>query len=282
MGADFFDKQVSDISQAEKIEYFSRKFLGSPYCLGALGEGKQSLFDQNPLYRFDCFDCLTYVNTVLALAVSSNWAEFTQTMIRLNYYDIDPQYVNRFHFMSVDWNIENEKSGFIADVTTTIKDSEGKSFALCAEAVIDRPAWFKKRSLQDLKLIDPITQENALRLLAQLHLAAEDKKPEQAKVMYLPIEKLFNQEGEVITSIFEQIPHASIVEIVRPNWDLRETIGTHLLVSHLGFVFQTEKGVMFRHATSIEKRVVEVPLSMYLQNCLRIPTIKGINIQVIL
>ena len=69
--------------------------------------------------------------------------------------------------------------------------------------------------------------------------------------------------------------------MVRPNWDLEATIGTRLDVSHLGFVIHTPVGIMFRHASSTQKRVVETSLLDYLHDCLDNPTIKGINIQLV-
>ena len=47
-------------------------FKGKPYVLGSLGEGKAAIFDKNPIYRTDTFDCETYVSTVLALVVSDD------------------------------------------------------------------------------------------------------------------------------------------------------------------------------------------------------------------
>ena len=60
------------ISLADRILKIGEVFLGRPYVRGALGEGPDGRFDKNPLFRFDCFDCLTYVNTVLALALADH------------------------------------------------------------------------------------------------------------------------------------------------------------------------------------------------------------------
>src|SRR5438105_5821329 len=60
----------------QRITAVSGYFLGEPYLLGALGEGEKSNFDQSPLYRTDAFDCVTYVNTVLAIAMGKDLQGF--------------------------------------------------------------------------------------------------------------------------------------------------------------------------------------------------------------
>ena len=79
--------------------------------------------------------------------------------------------------------------------------------------------------------------------------------------------------------LFSQIPDSTIVEIVRPNWNLEKLIGTNLHVSHLGFVVHTEQGVMYREASSVKAKVVDIPLIDYLQAYINSSTIKGINLQ---
>ena len=81
--------------------------------------------------------------------------------------------------------------------------------------------------------------------------------------------------------LFKQIPDGAIIEIVRPNWDLTQTIGTHLDISHIGFVFWKHQALYFRQASSIYKKVVDVPFVDYLSQALKSSTIKGINIQMI-
>jgi len=78
--------------------------------------------------------------------------------------------------------------------------------------------------------------------------------------------------------IQKQIPDGSIIEIVRPNWDLTKEIGTHLHISHLGFAFRTHQGLVFRNASSTLHKVADVPLDQYLQEASKNPTIKGIMV----
>ena len=264
-----------------RVVYFSQLFLGVPYLAGSLGEGESGIFDQSPQYRFDYFDCLTYVNTVLALAYASNAAEFNARLVQLNYYDAEPDYLKRFHFMSLDWNPQNERAGFVRNITREILNEQGVPFFEVATTVIDKGAWLRKRTLADLKVSQPLSDANAQQLLTRLHQAGDQFEKQAVTIDYLPIKYFFDEHEQPIHALFDQLPDAAIVESVRPCWDLREQIGTHLHVSHLGFAIRTEGGLMYRQASSAAGGVVDVPLASYLQQTLTSPTIKGIHVQVL-
>lgn len=256
-----------------RIAYFSQRFLEKPYVGGAQGEGEQGEFDQTPLYRFDAFDCLTYLNDVLALSLSAHASEFQKKLLQINYYNGIAKYENRFHFMSVDWNPQNQKNGIVRDITSTISD-------VCyATGEINRPNWFLNRSEQDIKLIKTISDHEMINRVNQLRSCSDKVKKEMACVPYIPLTRFFDDQKNPIDAIFNRIPHASIIEIVRPNWNLKEKIGTNLHISHLGFAIRKDATLSFRHASSEQKKVVEVLLSDYLKQCLASATVKGINVQ---
>ncbi len=256
----------------DRIDFLAKYFLGKPYITNPQGEGAQAEFDSAPLYRFDGFDCVTYVNNILALALSHDLQSFQKNLLKINYYHSIPKYENRFHFMSVDWNPQNQKNKILRDITTAICDEKNKSIATFAEGDIDRPNWFLKKSENE-------THERA----AYLQHAAATVKKEFIRLPYLPLNKLFDHQKNPCEFLFHQIPHGCIIEIVRPNWNLSEKIGTNLHVSHVGFAIRKPSGeLLFRHASSEQKCVTEVLLSDYLKNALENPTIKGINVQIIM
>lgn len=261
----------------QRIAYFSKRFLSRPYVNGALGEGCEGRYDQNPLFRFDAFDCLTYVNTVLALSLAKSVGDFKQQLMRLNYYDGQPDYLKRFHFMSLDWNRQNQRARFIQDITNTIKNEHQDLIFQTASAPINKGAWFKKKSIQDLKLFSDHQVDASERLL-QLHKESDAFSPEDVSIDYLPLTQLFASRDKFHACIREQIPNASIIQIVRPAWDLTQLIGTHLHVSHLGFCFHKDGALVFRHASSEAQHVVEISLEEYLFQRLDSPTIKGIAV----
>jgi hypothetical protein len=266
---------------ATRVTTISHLFLGKPYVLGALGEGEKAYYDSAPLYRLDAFDCETYVDTVLALTLANNLPQFKQRIRQIRYKNGVVSYLTRNHFTSLDWNKNNEAQGFIKDVTTSIHDKMNKPIAHMAHALIDKPNWYQHRPLTTIRINNITTAEQQLRL-NKLKEKGQNLPVTRATIAYLPLSSLFDNKGEANLYLFKQIPNASIIEIVRPNWDLVKLIGTHLNVSHLGLAIWQDGVLMFREASSIEGRVVDVPLIDYLREAKKSPTIKGINIHVIL
>lgn len=263
---------------AQRIEYFSRSFLGKPYILYPLGEGANGDIDQHPLYRFDGFDCETFVSTVVALSAAQSPQEFEDVIQQLRYNKTPLSYINRNHFTGLDWNNNNHKKGFIKDITHTITAPDGSTIAKEAITQINKRAWIEKTIAQRTYL--PNDSSTSIKEKQKKLIAQAQKLPIQtARTPYIPTKKMFDAQGNPIADIFSQIPDAAIIEIVRPNWQLTSKIGTNLNVSHLGFVFRKDGRLWFRHASTNTKRVIDVPFSNYLKKTLQSPTIKGINIQ---
>lgn len=260
----------------ERIAIISAYFLGKPYKNGALGEGKNAPFNQNPLYRTDAFDCLTYVSTVLALANANNLIQFQQRMLRIQYRNAQPAFFNRLHFTSVDWNFVNEQNGFIHDITRYIVPTKDIRIA---RAVINKPAWYQKMTAHNLVLHYPLSSEETKKRLAALHALSAKVSIEISQLPYIPLTALFNATGKPNQILFNRIPSGAIIEIVRPNWDLTTAIGTHLNISHMGFAIRTPNGLMFREASSSANQIIDIPLIDYLQTYQQSTTVKGIHVE---
>lgn len=274
-------KTSQNLSMSSRIEYFSKQFLGTPYKLGALGEGPDARYDQFPQYRIDGFDCDTYVNTILALATADSLESFKQCLKFTRYKDGKITYMNRNHFTSIDWNTNNQQRGLLKDITLTITDKQKKPLALYAKAMINKPGWYQHKTINTIRLQQSDAHEQ-LNRLNELKLKGSTLQPTLSTIPYIPLTALFSNNGTPNLDVFSQIPHASIIEIIRPNWDLNQQIGTSLNVSHLGFAFWIKGILYFREASSQEGQVVDVPLIDYLKNAQKSPTIKGINIQIVL
>lgn len=268
------------VTMPTRLEMVSASFLGKPYLLGALGEGKQAQFDQSPLYRTDAFDCETLVTTTLAIALAANEEHFHRCLLKLRYSNGKPEFIFRNHFTGLDWNLNNQRQGFLKDITTTITNSDKEPVFQTAVAFIDKPAWYQHFTTQNIKLAKPNLHEQTKRL-AELKKLGNTLPRQTEMVPYLPLAVLFDKQGNANQQLFNQIPNGAIIEIIRPNWDLRSKIGTNLNISHLGFVFIRNKQLIFRQASSELHRVVDVSLIEYLRKTLTSPTIKGINVQIV-
>lgn len=272
--------QLQNNSTVNRIDWFSAQLKGQPYLLGALGEGPTAQYDQFPRYRMDAFDCETYVTTVLALVKGNSLNTFEQQLKAIRYKDGKVDYLDRNHFTSLDWNQNNKKRGLLKDITLDIQDKNNQSVALWAKALIDKPNWYAHKSPSTIRLQEN-NPEKQLKRLQRLKRKGMQLSATYAKIPYLPLSTLFINKRTPNLYLFSQIPHGAIIEIVRPNWDLRKTIGTALNVSHIGFAIWINGQLFFRQASSQAKEVVDTPLIEYLKEAQLSPTIKGINIQVV-
>ena len=265
-------------NMSDRLATISQTFIGKPYLLGALGEGSDAYYDQRPLYRTDAFDCGTYVDTVLALALASDVTEFKQCINKVRYKNGHVSYVDRNHFTCLDWNKNNKKNGFLEDITSRITNEKHQSVALVAHAMINKSAWYQHMSVKSIHLSSKQFSQIPKRL-SQLQQEGRQFKTARSDTAYIPLTTLFDKAGKANQYLFRQIPNGAIIEIIRPNWDLSQAIGTHLNVSHLGFAFWKHHTLYFRNASSSKNGVVDLKLIPYLFETMKSPTIKGINIQ---
>ncbi|MCR9192918.1 MAG: DUF1460 domain-containing protein [Gammaproteobacteria bacterium] len=261
-------------TMTDRITYYSDLFLNKPYILTSLGEGPNGEFDQAPLYRFDGFDCQTYVETVLALAQSDTPQHFQFCLRHIRYQEGHIDYIQRHHFTAPDWNNDNQKLGFLEDVTLRILDKNHHRVARYAKTTIEPAAWYQHFTTSQIRLC---TTGSPQKQLQQLQKRTQHLANTTFSQPYIPTETLLNDD-----SLLPQIPNISVIEIVRPNWDLTRAIGTHLNVSHLGIAIREHGVLYFYQASTIGKKVQKAPLIDYLKHIQDSPTIRGIHIQRIL
>lgn len=267
-------------SLANRIQYLNQLLLNKPYELTALGEGKQGQFDQAPLYRLDAFDCQTYVETILALALTNSPQQFKHCIQNIRYAHGKIDYTQRHHFTSPDWNAYNQRLGVLKDITTTIFDRDQRPIAYYAQTTIDPANWYRHFNPSKIRLCGA-TSYLAQKRLHQLQDLGQSQPLKSSRLAYIPIQTLITKDKNS-RYILEQIPNGAIIEIVRPDWDLTKAIGTHLNVSHMGFAVREQGDLYFYNASSLAGKSYRVSLEDYLISMLSQPTIQGINIQIVL
>ncbi len=258
-----------------RIARISNAFLGAPYKADIFGEGDAGKYDKDPVFRFDGFDCTTYIETVCALAMARNVDDFKKIITRMRYKKGKISFVTRNHFPSMDWIPENTRQGLIKDITSQVAGRYGIHTAI---AIIDKQSWYKHLSLSRLSPIPATPAAQAAQLKA-LQNEGKSFKPERASLPYIGLDVLFI-DGKPNATLFDAIPSGAIINIVRPNWNLSHSIGTHINVSHQGFAIREENGtLLFRHAKAGKTlQVSQEPLTDYLHQFIGSKTIKGINI----
>lgn len=101
----------------ERVAFFARKFIDTPYAAHTL-EGDTEVLT----VRVDSLDCTTFVETAMALAMTtgegrSSWRDFVYNLRRLRYRngEIDG-YPSRLHYIC-DWAVDNTHRGNLKDAT---------------------------------------------------------------------------------------------------------------------------------------------------------------------
>jgi cell wall-associated NlpC family hydrolase len=99
---------------ASRIEVLSRHFLGHPYKANPLigSADTAEVFTAG----FDGFDCVTYIETVVALASASDVDSFTEWLRQIRYDQGRIQWERRNHYMT-GWICNNVRKGIIRPVS---------------------------------------------------------------------------------------------------------------------------------------------------------------------
>lgn len=281
----------------QRLDKISQLLLGTPYPSQAsqaqtdLFQSKDHLhevvhqlsYQHESGFNFKTLDCVTYTETVLGLAYADPTLpnleafskDFQLKLDSIRYQNGIDTFLHRNHFISADW-VPNNHAVF-HDITSQI----GPSCQL-ATTNINRLSWIHKTQIENkfVKEACPTQEETEA---AFIHQQIDLPIDEDAKLDYIPIKDFLSHYQEIVLSFPEE---TAIVNIVRPAWDLTESIGTKLNVSHQGFVFkqadpnsQDAEQLIFRHATTIDpKQVVELPLDVYLTRYLDSHPAIGLNI----
>ncbi len=271
-------REVADIradstaNLALRIERLSATLLGRAYRLDPLGEGAGSVIDPDPLWSLNFFDCLSLVETVLALARSTTAAQFVSELRAIRYHGGEPQFGTRNHFMEADWLPQNLARGVLADVT-----SEMPAPQALASGIITRRQWLEKIQTNPLQ-----SRNGRLRQSPAAHdelrrLAAQAPESEAVSLGYARLRELATPD---MAKTVAAIPHAAVLLIVRPNTSVFGPVGAVTQISHLGFVMRRQGVVVFRHASSRRRRsgVIDVPLMEYLRQMQRTRSFTGIKV----
>ena len=188
----------------------SEQLRGTPYAHSPLGEGEGQ--DPDPRLRLDRVDCLTFVETVMALALSTSVEDVVHVLDSIRYRG-RPDYVGRNHLMEAEWLPSNAAKGMVRDVTAQ----------LGGEGVV-----------KDAKVIGP--EAWASGTARALALPSEARLTGRFPLAVLPVDQ--------VAARAARWPSGTLLLVVREDAPWRIT-----RVSHLGFVVQRGGRTYLRHAT---------------------------------
>lgn len=130
----------------KRLQLYSARAKGTPYSLFCLGEGPNGKYDRDPLIDFSRADCVTFIEQMLALALSTNYEHMFATLQRIRYANGVIGYTTRNHYTHADWVPNN--SWLLEDVTAQI----GNELCVDMTKTIDRPGFFRKLGVAEEEL----------------------------------------------------------------------------------------------------------------------------------
>lgn len=185
----FWRKTQKGKTLADRIDRASLSLLGIPFLDAPLGEGPGAQYDQGPIFRFDGFDCTTFVETVLALATSRKAEEFESRLRHIRYRGDTFTFTERNHFPDIDWIPHNTRSGLLTDVTAKIAEPWG---VLPATGVVNKKGWYAHLPLTAIR-VEGLTEEQKIARLAQLHREGANLGQTVPALSYIPLDKIIRR-----------------------------------------------------------------------------------------
>ena len=232
-----FNRYISYISSStqlqeldELLEKTAFFFLDKPYTPHTLEiENEESV-----VVNLREFDCTTYIETVVALTQTvrsqdHSFDNFIKNLKTLRYREgVLNGYSSRLHYFT-DWLYDNEKSGVLENLTTLLggirEDKQLNFMSTHREA-------YSQLKLNDSNLSEIIDIEKEIN--------------DRGCISYIPKSK--------IADIDSRIPHMSIIAFT--------TSINGLDVTHTGFAYQKDGGLIFIHASSAKNKVIIDSLSL--------------------
>ena len=266
-------KQLTSLNQnypiQRRIEIQSAALLNTPYLEGALGEGVNGRYDQNPLYRFDYFDCETYVDTVMALALAKNLPDFTNKINQIRYKQGNVSFIQRNHFPSADWIPNNKRNGYIRELSYLIA---GRKTRL-TRTQINLRNWYRNLPADRIQIPYLSPQEKQMRLFQLKKEGVALYGSKKVSISYIPVFKLLQDPG-----LRQKIPTGSLIFFVGHDSYLSSRIGTPMNVLHMSFAIWNNGQLYCRMASSKAGRVLDVLFPDYLKTYLALGTLDGISV----
>ncbi len=94
---------VHDTVYHSRLDTFSALLKGEPYVAGPTGEGVLGTVEQKPLINMRGFDCVTFIESAMALARAHTADSILSELTKIRYKDSQIYYSMRKHYFIEDW-----------------------------------------------------------------------------------------------------------------------------------------------------------------------------------
>lgn len=248
--ANFYNKERPALIEAHKllsrkdaprdylarVRHFSAALQERPYLLGPTGEGRFGVLEPKPLADLSRFDCVTYIESAMALAQSREARDFLPRLLPIRYGSPQVAFHTRNHYFVEDWIRNN-------DTQVRVVRFPGDSLL---RKPIDKISFYRGRHAE---------AKGDSAILRQLPVPSSNP---EAQIPFMPYQKAVDmmadwKHGEKFLGV------AFVTDI--PGLD----------VTHTGFLI-TQPGPdgkpapFLRHASTLAGKVVTQPFKEYLDS----------------
>jgi len=213
---------------AKSVEQLSRKYVGFPYDTSPSGEGRNGRYDKDPMINTKKFDCTTFAETVMFEYISQFERRLSKKeLIRsIRYIDREQSFVNRNHFISLDWLPNNNLEGHLQEVTAELFPGHFKTMS----KTIDKESWFSRYH----------------------KVRNTPYRPQKVDIDTVPL-KLFAKNPRLI----KRIPSGSIISFVTYQNPTHLKIPFQIHVLHQGILVRRNGKAYIRHASNKKVGVID-------------------------
>lgn len=220
---------------------------GSEFRLNPIGEGLGS-FDSDPPLNLQSFDCMTFVETVISLARSTNIQQFSEEIMLLRYSGDKAAFASRRHFVATDW--------LPAAIERSVLYVPREYRAMQASVHSNRAEWYRRLRTNPMYK-NNFANENSSDFIAIQSIGKGGDSNDVAVIHYVPCNEILKpgllREGLVIA-------------LLRPNSPLNQKSGGGEQVGHMGFISRGHGLWKLRAASQIRGEVIDIPLRSVLLN----------------
>jgi hypothetical protein len=137
-----------ELPLAERLVRVSDAFVGAPYRISPLGEGAGE--DPDPRIRFDAFDCTTFVETTIALALTRDLDAARALLDEIRYQGGEATFLKRRHFPEAEWIPQLVEAGYLEEITRAVAGDE----TAVAKKKLNPKVWDRRKRPSHLELPD--------------------------------------------------------------------------------------------------------------------------------
>lgn len=225
---------------AKRAVQIGEALLGAGFALGPIGEGAGT-FDDDPPLTFERFDCMTFVETVVALSRATSVSEFAVGLITLRYGRGGMTFTTRHHFAGAGWI----PSAMVHSILALVESGASIETTLS----VDVSAWYRR--IAKSPMYAEKWQAAGAAEKASILRAAKDSLQLSGVVRFFPRASLVGS---------EVLKDGRIVVALNPNSPLNQVAGAGDHVSHMGFAVRRQGVWLLRAASQVVGKVCDVPL----------------------